>query len=361
MSELSVNRVFEKLRVLETEMIKRPMKALGEPISDKDLRLLPYPVIGSPKIDGIRAITTGSKVLSATLKPIGNRYIQKCLSHSIYEGLDGELAVGKPYIDLNDDPDDDVFHRTSGPVRRADGEPDFKFYVFDDWTEPKRDYIYRWISQYDYLVKSEMPHVVILEYKVLNNPQEVLDYEEWCVNMGYEGCMLRIPSSPYKEGRTTFKEMFAFKRKPIEDDEAEIVGFFEQMENNNEQVTDVMGLSRRSAHKENKTGKDTLGGFVLKSTKFEDTFRCGTIIGGTKEWRKTVWDLMANYGCAFESRIVNGKVEYIITDWKAFPKELFAYIESTTVKYKFQRIGSIDKPRQPRMKGFRDKSDMTKF
>ena len=238
-------------------MITRPMKALGEPISDKALKLLPYPVIGSPKIDGIRAVCDGKKVLSSTLKPIGNKHIQSCLSHSIYEGLDGELAVGKPHTDFNDDPDDDVFHRTSGPVRRSDGKPDFKYYVFDDWTEPNTSYQYRWLDQYDDLLTAEMPHVVILEYKVLNNPQEVLDYEEWCVNLGYEGCMLRIPSSPYKEGRTTFKEMYAFKRKPIVDDEAEIVGFFEQMENNNEQITDAMGLSRRSAHKENKTGKGT--------------------------------------------------------------------------------------------------------
>lgn len=309
-------------------MIKRPLKAPGEPITDFQLKDLDYPVYGSPKLDGIRALCTGTQVLSATLKPIGNQYIQSCLNHRWYEGLDGELVVGVPYCENEED---DVFNRTTGAVRRRDGKPDFKFYVFDDFTNPNDSYQKRWIDQ----VASdpemgELPYIEVLEQRLLNSSEEVLAYEAECVAQGYEGIMIRSPKTKYKEGRCTLKEESIFKRKPIEDDEATIISCYEQLENQNEQVTTELGTSKRSAHKENKVPKGTLGGFRMKSLKYGWEFNCGTIVGGTIEWRKYVWE---------------HQDEFI----------------GQIAKYKFQKYGSLDAPRQPRMKGLRDKSDMTDF
>lgn len=323
-------------------MISRPMKAPGESITDKQLETIEYPVAGSPKIDGIRALKGPGVLLSSTLKPIGNKYIQKCLASDEYNGLDGELAVGSPFRDMEDD-DDDVFHRTSGPVRRGSGEPNFKLYCFDDFTEKLKSYQYRWLDQIaEYPEISEIPHLVIVEQKILTCPQDVIDYEAWCMNAGYEGAMIRRLTAPYKEGRATFREEFIFKRKPIEDDEAEIIGFVEQMENKNEKIITELGTSRRSGHKENKVGKNTLGKFICKSKKWKDPFNCGTIRGfhadfckhekvtTTTEFRKYVWE--------HQDEFLN-----------------------MIIKYDYQNIGSIDKPRQPRMKGFRDLSDITDY
>lgn len=309
-------------------MVKRPMKAPGEPITDFQLKGIDYPLYGSPKLDGIRALCDGTQVLSASLKLIGNAYVQKCLSHDCYEGFDGELVVGLPYCA---DEEDDVFYRTSGAIRKKSGEPDFKFYVFDDFTETKKTYDYRWMELLQGMPEIHcLPFIVVLEQRILNSPEEVLAYEKECVEKGYEGIMIRRGSAPYKEGRATLREEFIFKRKPIADDEAEIVGFYEQLENQNEKVTNELGTSSRSGHKENKVPKGTLGGFVLKSERWDDTFNCGTIIGGTIAFRKEVWENQDKY---------IGKI----------------------VKYKYQQYGSIDKPRQPRMKGFRDSSDMTEY
>lgn len=308
-------------------MIKRPLKAPSVPITDKQLENLSYPVLGSPKLDGIRALCDGTQVLSSSLKPIRNKYIQDCLSDEDYEGLDGELVVGLPYCENEED---DVFHRTSGPVRRSDGSPDFKFYVFDDFRSPLMSYKSRWVDPLKEDETHLLPHIVVLEQRVLSNSAEVIAFETECVDKGYEGVMIRSLYAHYKEGRATLKEGIIYKRKPIEDDEAIIVACYEQQENQNEQITNELGLSKRSGHIENKIGKNTLGGFICQSTLWKDTFNCGTIIGGTLAFRKEVWENQDKY---------IGKM----------------------IKYKYQKIGSIDKPRQPIMKGFRDPEDMTTF
>lgn len=301
----------------------RPMKAPTDPVSDSYLEQLQYPLVASPKIDGIRLLNGGKLgAFTSQLKPIKNKYVQKCLSFDCYEGLDSEIVVGNPFIDPNDD-EDDVFHRTSGPIRRAEGEPAFNIFVFDDFTFRSKDYKWRWLDQMRELKEADLPFVKIIEQRMLYSPQEVIDFEIECIELGYEGCMPRRISAPYKEGRATLREEFIFKRKPIEIDDGIIVGYYEQLENCNEQTVNELGTHSRSAHKENKYPKGTLGGYILKSDMWKETFKCGTIIGSTLASRKEMWDNRE--------------------------KSL-----GQIVSYKFQRIGSIDKPRQPRIKGFRE-------
>jgi DNA ligase-1 len=300
------------------------MKAPTQSITDDELHKLKYPIVGSFKIDGIRAIATGKEVLSNSLKRIGNKYVQDCLTGEEYEGLDGELVVGCPH---NTFPEDDVFNRTTGPIRRADGKPDFKYYVFDDWRDPGYSYQERWIDLMPDLYLLRLPHIVILDQRFLYSPEDVINFEEEAVRLGYEGIMPRSLSGHYKENRATFKEALIFKRKPLEDDEAIIVGFEEQMENLNEKTTNELGTSSRSGHKENLRPKGTLGAVILKSPKWKETFNCAIFIGKDNAFRQYVWDHQKQF---------LGKI----------------------VVYKFQRYGSIDKPRTPRIKGFRDEYDM---
>ena len=312
-------------------MIRKPMKAPGEGVSIEILKSMTYPIACSAKLDGIRALATGNGVLSATLKPLGNIYMQKCLNDPALLGLDGELVCGLPHNDP-DVPGDDVFNRTSGNIRRSSGEPDFKFYVFDDYTYKDESYQKRWIDIYEDMDRSNANrHVVFLDQLICRNLNEALNYEEHLIMMGYEGMMARSLSAPYKEGRVTINQGHIFKRKPINQDEAVVVAVYEQMKNNNEKTKDALGNGVRSSHKDNKAGKGTLGGVTLRSSLWEETFNCGTIIGGTKEWRQEMWD--------DQSKII-GK----------------------TMTYLYQGYGSIDKPRQPRAKsGFRDPGDMTEF
>lgn len=294
-------------------MIKKPMKAPSKAISDDDLKLLSYPVYGSPKLDGFRCITNNAAYTSS-MKLIQNRYVQSILSD--YSGYDGEIIVGNPN-DLN------AFANTTGAVRRFDGEPDFKYYVFDRWdlNKPYSERL-KWLVEDNFLR--------VIKQIILNSPEDVIKYTNWCVNNKYEGAMVRSLNGVYKEGRCTFRELNIFKRKPIEDDEAVIIGFEEQMENTNIAFVNELGNTTRSSHKENKVGKGTLGAFIVRSKKWKDDFKIGTGEGLTDELRAEIW---ANRG------------KYL----------------GELITYKYQAYGSINAPRQPIMKGFRDKSDMTNY
>jgi len=312
-------------------MIKKPMKAPGEGVTVKQLGEMEYPIACSAKLDGIRAIIHNDGVLSATKKRLGNDYVQQKLNDVKLLGLDGELVVGLPYRDLTN-PDDDVFNRTSGAIRRKTGEPDFKFYVFDQFQDKDLSYNDRWITYQDTLRSLiDNPFVVLLPQIICTTVEEALAYEDTLLTQGYEGMMARTLTATYKEGRVTINEGYIYKRKPLEQDEAKIIGLFEQMENQNEKTVDALGRSVRSSHKDNKKGKGTLGGYILQSERWEKPFRCGTIIGGTVDYRQKIWD---NPKLALEQYVT----------------------------YLYQGYGSIDAPRQPRCKAeFRMPEDMTDF
>jgi DNA ligase-1 len=61
-----------------------------------------------------------------------------------------------------------------------------------------------------------------VEHKILANVDELIAYEEEQVVAGYEGICFRSPDSPYKHGRSTFKEGFLIKLKRFTTDEAVI-------------------------------------------------------------------------------------------------------------------------------------------
>lgn len=302
------------------------MKAPSNGATLDELKAMDYPIACSAKLDGIRGIKTPDGVLSNSLKPLGNQFMQDELADHSLNGLDGELVVGLPY----NDPaiaDDDVFNRTSGSIRRSSGEPDFTFYVFDNFNLKHLPYKDRWLN----IKEFANPRVKVLEQRICNTWQEAIAYEEELLAQGYEGMMPRTLSGIYKEGRATAKQGIILKRKPLGQSEGVIIDIFEQMKNNNVKSTNEMGDSFRTSHQENKEGKGTLGGVVIKDPRWKDTFNIGTIIGGTNEWRQRMWN---------NPQLLLGK----------------------TMTYVYQEYGSIDKPRQPRGKAeLRDPSDMTDY
>ena len=285
-------------------MIKRPMKAPTDTITNKELERLIYPVVGSPNLDGFRC-TVSDQPYTSSMKPFQNAFVRKELSNPIYAGLDGEIIVGNPT-------DPDVFHNTSGPVRRFDGQPDFRLYTFDNFKDGSLPYKGRWLFN----MPEDFGRVIVLEQRYLNSPEEVLAYEREMLTTGYEGAMIRSINGMYKEGRCTFNEMNIFKRKPFVATEAVILALEEQMTNLNEKVLDERGLSKRSHSKENMFPADTLGNFVLLSTLWKKPFRAAAGKGFTAATKKAIW----------------------------LKRDKFV---GTLVTIKYQKYGSRDAPRMP--------------
>ena len=250
----------------------KPM--LASPAED---HLIQWPVLASPKLDGVRAIVRDGVVLSRALKPIPNKNVQKRFSH--LEHFDGELIVG-----ASNDPD--VLRATTSGVMRVDGDPEVSFHVFDHIAAVDEPYLSRverlWQSSDD---------VWIVDQTIIQNVVRLVEYEQTVLKQGFEGVMLRRPNAPYKFGRSTAREGYLLKVKRFHDDEFEIVGFEEEMFNANEATISELGRTKRSSHKANKIPKGRLGALVLKYG--DTTFNCGT--GFNDAERERIWAERKSY------------------------------------------------------------------
>lgn len=293
----------------------KPMLAAGFDGTMAELMpKLTYPLLVSPKLDGIRCVIKNGEVLSRSLKPIPNKHIQATLKKygTAIEGFDGELMVGKTFQDC------------SSGVMTHEGTPRFTYMVFDHTSVPTDDYASR-VFTYAHICRKLRSCIIRPIPVILCGCLEQLEVTvTQFLEEGYEGAIVRSPSGLYKFGRATLREGSMTKLKPMIDDEAEIVGFEEQKKNNNEKTVNELGQSKRSSHKANKVGKLTLGALQLHHPTFGE-FRCGT--GFDDALRQEIW---------------NNKAKY-------FGKK---------VTFRYLSIGMKDKPRHPSFKGFRSDLDL---
>lgn len=282
--------------------------------SPADIEKIRFPVLVSPKLDGVRCLVINGQAVSRNMKAIPNEAVRQMLSGM--PPVDGELIVGKPGAP-------DVFQRTSSGVMRRDGIPKFKFWVFDALTRAPMPFSERLELARSYVNGYE--HSMHVAHKLIKNVDDLLEYEARQLLAGYEGIMLRDPEGPYKQGRSTAREGWLLKLKRFEDSEAEIVGFEELEHNNNEKTRDELGRAKRSSHKSGKQAADTLGALVVQDVASGINFKIGT--GFTEAQRADIWDRRGQ---------LLGKL----------------------VKYRFQPTGVKDAPRFPSFLGFRDAADL---
>lgn len=256
-------------------MTTKPFKPmLADPHDDNLLR---FPLLASPKLDGVRAIVRDGVVLSRSLKPIPNKHVQVRFGH--LEHFDGELIVGPSNAP-------DVLRTTVSGVMKGEGSPDVRYHVFDHVEHPALSYETR-----SSFLQSDGTRVFVVQQEKITSPCELRKYEEDILAQGYEGVMLRDPQGHYKFGRSTAREGLLLKVKRFHDAEFEIVGFEERMHNANEATTNELGRTKRSSHKENKHGRGDLGALILKYG--DTTFNCGT--GFSDEERGLIWANQDNY------------------------------------------------------------------
>ena len=291
----------------------RPMKPYKLKISD-DISGH-FPLLGSIKLDGIRCIIQNSKALSNSLKPIRNLSINWILSWAEFTGLDGELIVGEPNAP-------DVYRVTHKAVMSKEGQPNFKFHIFDDWSL-KAPFADRHIRYMQRTLGST--HLVPVKQILIQNQKELLAFEKKTLAEGFEGIILRRPDGLYKHGRSTKKEGYLMALKKFTDAEAIIIGVEELMHNNNLIELDEMGLTKRSSHKENKIPAGTLGALECRDLETGHKFKVGVFKGVSKAELQHWWNGQSLIG--------------------------------TLIKYKSFRIGVKDLPRHPVFLGFRHTDD----
>jgi len=296
-------------------MITKPMLA-GK---CKDKSKIKYPVLVTPKLDGIRCLKLNSHAVSRSFKPIPNQFIREAIESEFPENVDGEIMIPGA-----------AFGTATGVIMSGkNAKPTdvdaFQFWVFDilpagcDHNTPysKRMLFLKELPT--------TPHMIKILPVWIHNEGELLIFEYKCLDDGYEGVMIRDPNGPYKCGRSTEKEGYLLKIKQFEDSEARIIGFVEKMHNTNEATLDAFGHTERSSHKDGMVNAGILGALKVQDVWTNVIFELGT--GFDDVTRKEIW-------C--------NRLEYL----------------GKIVKYKHQPYGAKDLPRFPVFLGIRSIDDM---
>ena len=276
---------------------------------------LPFPMLATPKLDGIRCLKVGGKALTRSFKPVSNRFVREWIEANLPDGVDGELVLRGG-----------TFSETTSAIGARDGEPDFVFHVFDMVVEGlSQPYAHRMANLGYWKITSD--HVVKVLPVEIRNLAELEAFEEQCLAAGYEGVMVRTPDSPYKCGRSTEREAYLLKIKRFEDAEAVVLDTYEGMSNQNEAGVDAFGRTKRGMAQAGMVGRGELGGFVVRHALSGVEFRLGYnhVAGGVD--RATLWH---------RRETLVGKL----------------------VKFKHQPSGAKDAPRFPKFLGFREQWDM---
>lgn len=295
----------------------KPMLALSE-IPDLDTQVT-FPKMISQKLDGFRCLIVDGVPKSRKFLPIPNLYVDKMLT-GLPHGLDGELIVGPAN-------DKFVFSNTAKGIGKASGEPDFTFWVFDDFSQWDVPFTARHMEAGRKVKELNLPYVKLLPHGIVNLPKEANDLiEKWYAD-GYEGAILRDPLGPYKYGRSTLNEQWMLKAKLWEDSEGEILRCHEQMTNTNEAQVDELGHTKRSTAKAGKVPNGTLGAVDVLWHNGKEFVEFSLAAGGTNEEVAALW---------------------------AIKDEL----PGQMVTFKFNGIGVNGRPRFPGWKSVRPKFDV---
>lgn len=260
----------------------------------EDIHTLKYPVLASPKLDGIRCLIVGGVALSRNFKNIPNESIRSTLDHDGLSGLDGELIVGDPKAA-------DCYRKTNSGVMSHSGAPNWTFWVFDDFTRPDLPFADRLAAVKARVAGIGNRRVRVVPHVRKTTPEELHEYETQHIIAGYEGIMVRSLDGRYKHGRATAREASLLKIKRFTDGDARIVDFEEQMHNANELTKDELGRAKRSGHKANMVPKGTLGALKVVDTQTGVDFDIGT--GFTDAERQEIWNSRA----AWKGRLVKYK------------------------------------------------------
>jgi len=273
-----------------------------------------YPVLASPKLDGIRCLIIDGQAVSRNLKAIPNRHVRDTLSTLDLDHLDGELMV------------DGDFNSVQSAIMSVAGKPKFYYNVFDSFENPEARFSHRVIRAKLHAQGVDSPYVRYVPQVWVDNAEQLAElWSEW-LEEGYEGAIVRDPSAPYKFGRSTLNQGWMLKLKKFDDTEAEIVDMEELMHNENAADVGELGQTKRSHEQAGMVPGNTLGAFVchLNTRRGTVEFKLGT--GFTSAQRHEYWHDLSSVG--------------------------------KLAKFKFQGFGPKGKPRFPVFLGFRSRDDV---
>lgn len=292
----------------------KPMR--GESIKNvrEQKKPLRFPFHASSKIDGVRALVTKSMPQTKQGYAIPNAYVREMLSEPDFIGFDGEMTAGDLY-------DQELCGKTVSAVMSFDGQPDFCYWLFDDFTNAHvqtRDRHKRLFERFLRL-SPKYPFLRYLPQHEVHNEEQL---EQAIVDLTVtEGIMLARLDAPYKHGKSTVNSQELLKYKPFEDEEAVILDVIPGSTNRNAQGRNPLGGAKRSS---------AASGLV-------ETDLAGSLLCENRRWGQFNPSLIT---------LKHDEKRFMLAN-----KHLFI---GKVCTFKYLPVGSIDKPRSPTYKCLKD-------
>lgn len=280
----------------------------------KDVNDIEFPVLVSPKLDGIRFNIVGGRVLSRNGLPFKNTALQERFGRPEFNGLDGEIMCGDPTHP-------EAFRRCAVANSYNGNVDDVVMYVFDDFTHPSKPYAERLIAAGLRILNQ--PWWKMVEHRPAFNVDDLATLEAAYLELGYEGAMVRHPNGPYKYGRSTAREGWLLKIKQFHDSDAVIDDAEEKLHNANEKTLVRAGKAARNTQRAGMVPTGVLGSLVVRDIHTGVQFSVGS--GFTDADRADLW-------------VQHQRGE----------------LAGRTIRYSYFPSGGKNKPRFPVFLGFRE-------
>jgi DNA ligase-1 len=304
------------------------------PSKSPELDDIEYPMLMSPKLDGIRCLIKEGQILSRSGKPLRNINLEVLLAPLILDT--GHVFDGELYLH------GETFQYITSRVMATDKPLDgIHLYAFDcmtieEWegekVTPLIDRITLLTERAWFLDCSDDVIHIIPQHHMTSATMVRANYDKWLQD-GYEGAILRDPESLYKHGRATKKQGTMFKLKSWTDYDGVIVSVHEGKRlkayarsasvGGERTVKNELGRNKKTYKKEDYEPSGSFGYFTVKLDNSDITVEIGCWDGITDEIRKDLWKRRGS----------------LPGEW---------------CRFKGMSVGVKDKPRMPKDFAFRD-------
>lgn len=190
----------------------------------RDLSRLRYPLLASPKLDGMRLSITQRGPVTRGGGLLANEAFRKHLTRPELVGLDGELIFGDPVAD-------GVVQRSIAAGNARNGPPPhagLTFFVFDSFADSRAPFVERYAAAERAVKRAKISDVAMVPQFPVDDAADLVRVEARILRMRFEGVVLRDPNAPYVFGRVDPNGQTLLKLKRREEMIGDIVDVVER-------------------------------------------------------------------------------------------------------------------------------------
>ncbi len=243
-------------------MKEKSFKPLLAPNEQINLEELPYSLLASTKLDGIRVLFHKGQILTRSLKQLPNKQLRekfesiRKFSEDYNVTVDGEIYSHELTFQeiisfcMTENFEDPKSIKKFGKV--MDIPDHLRFYCFDYVEGDNFDEPFSMRYANTTKIDGGFPRLATRVYhKLVKSAEEVEKYFEEVLEDGYEGLILRSLDGRYKWGRATLRENIVYKCKKFIDFDGQILDIIQAtvVDETVEKSINELGYSKTSRKK----------------------------------------------------------------------------------------------------------------